>query len=217
MARIPCPDKTSKEWNKLVSEVGEPRAMLSYFRHGSIPDMATARTILGGFEGVVPVLPPEVLAKVQAHDAAHPLKAAVTDVTPEGYGPGTPTVDSVSTVNPKWNEPVELQRLRTSVQEGETILRGGISGDKRVALERQVAAQKQKLESAVEERRIAESIRTKDTAPASDAGKAAEKMLAVKPVVLSKQQMIDRGAGGSLSHAIEVEIPISKIDGREPT
>jgi hypothetical protein len=52
---------------------------------------------------------------------------------------------------------------------------------------------------------------------AAEVGKPAEVGKQPLPTVLSKEQMIDRGAGGSLSHAIEVDIPLSKIEGREPT
>ena len=57
MARIPCPPKDDPKWEALVSGLGdESRAALAYFRHGSgeVPDLATAKGILGGFEGVAP-------------------------------------------------------------------------------------------------------------------------------------------------------------------
>jgi hypothetical protein len=55
MAKLPCPTKyfDTDEWKALEEGVGgRDKAMLAYFRHGSIPDVPTARTILGGFKDV---------------------------------------------------------------------------------------------------------------------------------------------------------------------
>ena len=53
MAKLPCP-QTQDGWKDLVAGLGgdEARASLAYFRNKGIPDLATAKSILGGFEGV---------------------------------------------------------------------------------------------------------------------------------------------------------------------
>jgi hypothetical protein len=49
---LPCP-QTVEGWKELVAGLGgEARASLAYFRNKGMPDLATAKTILGGFEGV---------------------------------------------------------------------------------------------------------------------------------------------------------------------
>jgi len=44
---ISCPNKSSKEWKALSSELGEPKAMLAYIRNGAtIPDVTKARELI---------------------------------------------------------------------------------------------------------------------------------------------------------------------------
>jgi hypothetical protein len=48
MIKIICPNKTLPEWKRLVADIGEAPAYLSFFRNANvIPDPATARAILG--------------------------------------------------------------------------------------------------------------------------------------------------------------------------
>ena len=46
--KIVCPNKNDPAWKTLVDAIGEPRAYLTFFRnHNVIPDVTTARAILG--------------------------------------------------------------------------------------------------------------------------------------------------------------------------
>ena len=46
--KIVCPNKNDPAWKALVNAIGEPRAYLTFFRnHNVIPDVTTARAILG--------------------------------------------------------------------------------------------------------------------------------------------------------------------------
>ncbi len=48
LMKIVCPNKSDPAWKKLVTEIGEAPAYIAFFRNGdSIPDVATARAILG--------------------------------------------------------------------------------------------------------------------------------------------------------------------------
>lgn len=93
-------------------------------------------------------LPPhmlKLLEKAKAYDERH--KASFTDVTPAGYGPGEdtfydPAKDPERLPPP---DPIAVNRLRNEIAEGETILRGKVSGAKRKAIEKTVAGAKEKL------------------------------------------------------------------------
>ncbi len=57
--KIVCPNKNDPAWKILVDAIGEDLAYLSFFRnHDVIPDVATARVILGLKEPVEAAKPP---------------------------------------------------------------------------------------------------------------------------------------------------------------
>jgi hypothetical protein len=71
----------------------------------------------------------------------------IEDVTPEGFGPS-------ETTEPIPREPhltTEQMRLIDSINEGKTILKGKISGDKRVAVERSIANSEKKLKELTQQ------------------------------------------------------------------
>lgn len=71
--------------------------------------------------------------------------ATITDVTPEGYGPTESTDESRSYSPHDFHQTPDEARLRSSIQEGETILKGKLSDEKRGQVQRSVDAAKAKL------------------------------------------------------------------------
>jgi hypothetical protein len=60
---IVCPNKNAPAWKILVDAIGEDLAYLSFFRnHDVIPDVATARAILGLKEPVEAAKPVEIIS-----------------------------------------------------------------------------------------------------------------------------------------------------------
>jgi hypothetical protein len=87
--KIVCPNKNDPAWKTLVEAIGEDLAYLSFFRnHDVIPDVATARAILGLKEPVeaakLPrapeprpssLTPEQILSKSKKPKATAPKKA----------------------------------------------------------------------------------------------------------------------------------------------
>lgn len=104
-------------------------------------------------------LPPhlrDMAAKMEARGFG---SAAVSDVTPDGFGPGEPTADSVSTRPGDRQLTTEERRVRNSIDEAKTLLRGKMEAPKRAAIERQMARDEQKLEAL----QSAEALESTDT------------------------------------------------------
>jgi hypothetical protein len=75
----------------------------------------------------------------------------VQDVTPQGYGPAEPTPESdaesaeVEKDAQRRAHDTRIHKLRSSINEGLTLLRGKMSGERRAVIERQVAKQRAEL------------------------------------------------------------------------
>lgn len=100
----------------------------------------------------VRTLHPDIIAKAKAYDEAAAKNGfSIRDVTPAGYGN-----EGTDDLKPR-HQSTEEQKLRNSVNEGKTLLRGSVSGEKRASIERSVKNS---------EARLAEI--TKDLAPSAE-------------------------------------------------
>lgn len=83
----------------------------------------------------------------------HKMEPKIRDVTPEGYGPGKPTPDSVEAFphGQERHQTTEEQSLRRSIADAQTILKGKVSGDKRAAVEKSLKDSTEKLSKIVRE------------------------------------------------------------------
>ena len=114
--------------------------------------------------------------KAAEYDAAH--NVSITDVTPQGYGPTDEK--SLPPSPPPRQQSQEEQSLRRSINEGETLLRGKIAGDKRLLVERTVAKAKAKLAGiAPSEPPSADDVENQRAAPAPPP--AADDLVSVVP------------------------------------
>ncbi|MGD0349924.1 MAG: hypothetical protein ABSB84_06370 [Verrucomicrobiota bacterium] len=98
--KIVCPNKNDPAWKTLVDAIGEPRAYLTFFRnHNVIPDVVTARAILGLKETVEIAQPPSVpepkssaLTLEQAPSKSKKPKATAPKKAPQFHGVVIPKV-----------------------------------------------------------------------------------------------------------------------------
>ena len=83
----------------------------------------------------------------------HKMVPKIRDVTPEGYGPGKSTPDSVEAFphGQTRHQTTEEQSLRRSIADAQTILKGKVSGDKRAAVEKSLKDSTEKLSKIVKE------------------------------------------------------------------
>jgi hypothetical protein len=116
--KIVCPNKNDPAWKTLVEAIGEDLAYLSFFRNDDvIPDVATARTILGLKEPVEaakpPVAPasrPAVLAPKQTPSKSKKPRVTTPKKAPQFHG----VVLS------------KIERTNLAMLSGQTQHRGGI-------------------------------------------------------------------------------------------
>ena len=115
--KIVCPNKNDPAWKILVNGIGEDLAYLSFFRnHDVIPDVATARAILGLKEPVEAAKPPR---------APEPRS---TTLTPEHTVSKSrkPKVTAPK-IAPRFHGVVlsKIERENMAILFGQTRLRGG--------------------------------------------------------------------------------------------
>lgn len=70
----------------------------------------------------------------------------IEDVTPAGFGPDEPAAEESFYRDPNEQQTVEEQKLRRAIQDGETLLKGDVTGEKRGSIERAVASAQAKLD-----------------------------------------------------------------------
>lgn len=90
-----------------------------------------------------------LLEMARAYDERH--KVAITDVTPDGYGP-TESAASYSTAAPHLT--AEQSRLRRSISEAQTILKGRMPQEKRAAIQRSLRRAQEQLNAATPQREL---------------------------------------------------------------
>jgi hypothetical protein len=87
-----------------------------------------------------------LLAKAEEYDKKRGV--TIKDVTPEGYGPTEPTAESVQPSS-EWHLTTEQQKLRASINEAQTLLKGKLSTEKRNQIERSLKQAQDKFDATL--------------------------------------------------------------------
>jgi hypothetical protein len=125
-------------------------------KHGRDP---TFQELHGGKGGLI--------EKLEKKDGGN--KAAIRDVTPEGFGPTESNYNAGADPERLHVDPVEFNKLKSSINEAQTLLKGDLSPEKQAQIHRSLEATKKKLED------LQNHEPTSPSQPAAKTGDAAPK------------------------------------------
>jgi len=108
-----------------------------------------------------------LIEKLEKKDGGN--KAAIRDVTPEGFGPTESNYNAGADPERLHVDPVEFNKLKSSINEAQTLLKGDLSPEKQAQIHRSLEATKKKLED------LQNHEPTSPSEPAAKTGDAAPK------------------------------------------